>query len=132
VDEGTRISALILRCSDVEQSARFYSGLVGLSFHAGKNNDAPGDRWLDGEHRSISFTEGGYFHFALFPSWNGEVTRATQISFPVPDLAKTHERALKNGAKVLHPPRDEPWGMVARYEDPDGNFVSLRQSKPRK
>jgi predicted enzyme related to lactoylglutathione lyase len=40
-------------------------------------------------------------------------------------LDRLHEQAQNAGVTVLHPPREEPWGLTARYLDPDGNIVSM-------
>jgi predicted enzyme related to lactoylglutathione lyase len=51
-----------------------------------------------------------------------------QLGLSSDDLAGVHERAVAAGVKVLHDPRQEPWGMTARYEDLDGNYVGVTQS----
>jgi predicted enzyme related to lactoylglutathione lyase len=43
----------------------------------------------------------------------------------VSDTAALHERMVAFGAHVLHAPRLEPWGITARYTDPDGNIVGI-------
>jgi predicted enzyme related to lactoylglutathione lyase len=124
------ISLLVLEVKDLAISSRFYRDAMGIDLHEGGDNEAGGDRWISGQHQAISFKEGGYFHFSLYAA-KGEPTTRAQVGFVVPDLAKAHARAVEAKVKVLHPPRPEPWGETARYEDPDGNFVSLTQPKPR-
>jgi predicted enzyme related to lactoylglutathione lyase len=123
-----RITALVLEVSDLAASTRFYRDAIGLDLHDGGDNGAPGDRWISGEHQAITFSEGGYFHFALYAS-KGSVSRGAQVSFGVDDIEKAHARVVASGAKVIHTPRTEPWGETARYADPDGNVVSLTQRR---
>jgi predicted enzyme related to lactoylglutathione lyase len=54
-------------------------------------------------------------------------TSGAQISFGVDDIEVAHARAVAAGARVLHEPRDEPWGRSGRYEDLDGNVIELTQ-----
>jgi catechol 2,3-dioxygenase-like lactoylglutathione lyase family enzyme len=123
-----RITAIILEVSDLEASTRFYRDLIGLELHAGADNDAPGDRWISGRHAATSWSDGAFLHFALYQS-KGEVTRGAQVGFGCDDLAAAHARLADTEVPVFHPPRPEPWGETARYEDPDGNVVSLTQSR---
>jgi catechol 2,3-dioxygenase-like lactoylglutathione lyase family enzyme len=127
--EHIRIATVVLEVADLEVSARFYRDALGLDLHVGADNEGDDDdRWISGDHRSASWREGGYFHLSLYQS-KGSVTRGAQIGFLVTDLAAAHARATEAGVNVLHPPRPEPWGETARYEDPDGNFVSLTQQR---
>ncbi len=109
-------------------SARFYRDLIGLDLHTGADNQAAGDRWISSEHSALSWNNGAFLHFALYQS-KGEVTRGAQVGFACDDLAAAHARIAAAGALVIHPPRPEPWGETARYGDPDGNVVSLTQSR---
>jgi lactoylglutathione lyase len=124
-----RINALILEVADLAASVRFYRDLIGLALHVGADNDAPGDRWISGAHAAISWSEGAFLHFSLYQS-KGEVTHGAQVGFACDDLAAAHAGLVGAGAKVIHPPRPEPWGETARYADPDGNVVGLTQSRP--
>ena len=123
-----RITAIILDVADLAASTRFYRDLIGLALHQGADNEAPGDRWISGAHAATSWTDGAFLHFALYRS-KGEVTRGAQVGFACDDLAAAHARLAAAGAPVIHPPRQEPWGETARYSDPDGNVVSLTQSR---
>jgi len=122
-----RPSFLALFVRDLQTSARFYAEAVGLPLHRGADNEAPDDPWLAGEHASVSFRDGGYFHFALFERAPGSETVRAQLGFSVGDIESAHARMSAAGARMLHPPRNEAWGTTARYEDPDGNCVSLTQ-----
>lgn len=57
---------------------------------------------------------------------DGTTTTGAQVAFRIDDLA--HQRATDAGARVIHAPRDQPWGRSARYSDLDGNVIELTQS----
>jgi len=121
-----RLTTLVLEVSDLAASTRFYGELLGLPLHVGGDNGADGDRWISGDHSAVSWRDGAYFHFSLYAS-KGAVTRCAQLGFPTDDLDADHARLAAAGVRVIHPPRPEPWGRTARYEDPDGNPVSLTE-----
>jgi predicted enzyme related to lactoylglutathione lyase len=123
-----RLVALILEVSDLDRSTAFYADAFGVELHPG-DNDADGDRWIGGRHAEISWTEGAYLHFALYPARGDGPTTRAQVSFGVPDLAAAHARAVRAGAHVLHQPTPQPWGTSARYEDPDRNVIELTQPR---
>ncbi|HEY3797563.1 MAG TPA: VOC family protein [Caulobacteraceae bacterium] len=124
-----RLNAIVLDVGDLAASTRFYAELVGLALHVGSDNGAPGDRWISGDHRAVSWGGGAFLHFALYEA-KGEPTRGAQVGFACDDLAAAHARLVAGGAGVIHPPRAEPWGDTGRYSDPDGNVVALTQSRP--
>ncbi len=121
----TRLTAIILKVSDLESSERFYRQAIGLDLHRSHHDDD--DEWTGGAHAAYSWTEGAFMHFALYPAGDGEPSSNTQIAFAVQDLELSHRQALDAGAGLVHGPRDESWGRSARYRDPDGNVVELTQ-----
>jgi uncharacterized glyoxalase superfamily protein PhnB len=49
----------------------------------------------------------------------------------VDDVQAFHDRAVKAGAEILKPPRDEPWGMREfGVRSPDGHRFMLGQPAP--
>jgi PhnB protein len=121
-----RLVAVILEVADLHRAATFYADAFGVELHEG-DNDADGDRWIGGRHAEISWTEGAYLHFALYPARGDGPTTRAQVSFAVPDIDEAHARAVAAGAVVLHEPVPQPWGTSARYVDLDGNVVELTQ-----
>lgn len=119
-----RLVAVILEVSDLERSVTLYRDAFGLDLHAGDNTVE--DRWIGGVHAEISWTDGAYLHFALYPA-KGRPTNGVQISLSVDDIEGAHTLAVDGGALVLHKPRNEPWGRSARYEDFDGNVIELTE-----
>lgn len=121
-----RLVVIILHASDLEASVRFYRDLLGIPLEPGFN-DPEDDPWYGGHHAELSWREGAYLHFSLFPARPPErpVTSAAEVGFLVEDARKLHEGIAAAGVPVLHEPRPEPWGVTARYLDPDGNVVGI-------
>jgi predicted enzyme related to lactoylglutathione lyase len=121
-----RLITLVLEVADLAAAERFYREGLGLSLHAGADNDAGDDRWISGAHAAISWSDGAFLHFSLYQAKEAP-TRAAQVAFATDDIAGDHARLVAFGARVIHAPRPEPWGQTARYFDPDGNVVSLTE-----
>jgi len=119
-----RLVAVIFEVSDFDRSVALYRDAFGVDLHPGDN--AVDDRWIGGSHAEISWREGAYLHFALYPA-NEKPTSGAQISFSVDNIEDAHAAAVRAGAGVFHGPRDEPWGRSGRYEDFDGNVIELTQ-----
>jgi lactoylglutathione lyase len=123
---------IVLEIEDLERSLHFYRDLIGVPLkadidHSGAGHGG-GDRWISGNHGAYSWRDGAFLHFALYAS-KDVVTRGLQIGFPTDDLDGMHAKLVAAGVKADHAPRDEPWGRTARYADPDGNSVSLTETK---
>jgi catechol 2,3-dioxygenase-like lactoylglutathione lyase family enzyme len=56
------------------------------------------------------------------------VSGQIRFALQVPDLQAAMERLLANGATLVHPPVETPWGDYnVRLQDPDGLQVTLFQ-----
>jgi predicted enzyme related to lactoylglutathione lyase len=119
-----RLVAVILEVSDLDGSTALYRDAFGLDLHPGDNG--VDDRWIGGRHAEISWREGAYLHFALYPA-KERPTSGAQIALSVDDIDHAHAVAVRAGAQVLHEPRTEPWGRSGRYGDLDGNVIELTQ-----
>ena len=124
MSEHGRLVAVIVEVSDLDRSAALYRDAFGLDLHPGDNEVE--DRWTGGRHAEISWREGAYLHFALYPA-KERPTSGVQITLSVEDVDTAHTTVVRAGAHVLHEPRWEPWGRSARYEDLDGNVIELTQ-----
>ena len=130
--EADRLIVVILRASDLEASLRFYRDTLGIPLEAGFNVPET-DPWYGGHHVELSYREGAYLHFALFPARPPDLppTSSAELGFLVPDASSLHERLVAARVRVLHAPRNEPWGLTARYSDPDGNIVGITSREAR-
>ena len=127
-DRVGRLMFIALQVRDVDASTHFYRDVLGVPLLVDEDEDALDDRWIGGEHQEHSWREGAYLHFAVFAATaDRQPSEHTQLGFAVDDLRSVHRRAVAAGVNVLHGPRDEPWGMTARYGDPDGNVIGLTQ-----
>ena len=124
-----RLVFVALKTSDLEAAVRFYRDVVGVPLEAAytEPREAPDAAWLGGSHYEHSWREGGYLHFALFPTVEAEEPSSARIGFFVEDVERVRERALAGGIPVVSEPRDEPWGRTAGLADPDGNIVTITQ-----
>ncbi len=125
MDENTRPVAIVLEVADLDRSVRLYRDAFGIDLRLSQH-DAD-DRWIGGRHAARSWSEGTFFHFALYAAKAGQVTTAAQLGFRVDDLDRAHEHAVAAGAEVIHGPIPQPWGRSARYRDPDGNVIELTE-----
>jgi catechol 2,3-dioxygenase-like lactoylglutathione lyase family enzyme len=120
---------VVLEVADLDRSTRLYRDWLGidlqLSDHRGGQHGGQ-DRWISGRHAAFTWEDGAFLHFALYES-KGERTTGAQLSFEVADLHAVHGSARAAGVEVLHEPREEPWGISARYRDFDGNELELTQ-----
>ena len=95
-----------------QECVRFYRDAMDIPLK-------PGEEYV---HQECSW-HNPYFHFAIFPVGSEHPL----LSFWVDDIQGGHERAVANGARVVHGPKRLPWGLTAEYLDPEGNRVSLVQ-----
>ena len=125
----SRLVTVVLEVSDLDRSLALYRDGFGLdlhfSDHEGGEHEAD-DRWISGHHAAVTWEEGAFLHFALYAS-KGDRTSGAEVSFRVDDIDRAHDAAVRAGAEVVHPPRQEPWGRSGRYRDFDGNVVELTQ-----
>jgi lactoylglutathione lyase len=47
------------------------------------------------------------------------------MSFIADDVQKTYEELAARGVEFTQPPKTEPWGTSAIFNDPDGNSFVL-------
>ncbi len=116
--DKSRLCFVSIRAKDIDASARFYREAVGVPLHQG----------LEYPHHEFSW-HNPYFHFAIFPK---STTRQPVLAFAVDDVEAAHAKAVAAGAKVLSPPKDQPWGRTADYIDPDGNIIGLVQLREKR
>ena len=107
---------------NMERAIRFYSAV----FH------------FDFEKEYIDNNEMALFPFTIEKSGisgalaKGEIYKPTKdgvvIYFITPSIKETLKQATSNGGKILYPITDNGTGIVAEFEDTEGNRIALYQS----
>ena len=124
-DSANRLVAVVFSTSDLDSAVKLYRDGFGLNLHIQDHHGD--DLWTSGRHAATSWTDGEFIHFALYEANNAQVTHGAQISFRVVNLDRAHTRAVRAGARMIHEPKSQPWGLSARYFDFDGNVIELTQ-----
>jgi len=124
---SARLIEIELRVRDVERSARFYRDLVGVTVGDVETHDADSEPHVHATWGEWTPNEPSLLMLNIYPA-AGPVS-SSRIGFAVSDLAATHARLVAGHVEVVSPPADRPWGRTAAYRDPDGNTVSLTQTR---
>jgi catechol 2,3-dioxygenase-like lactoylglutathione lyase family enzyme len=110
----TALSLVVLRVTDMERSAAFYSRL-GLRFSRHRHGSGP-------EHLATELAGTAFELYPLTP--DGPSTLGTRIGFRVESLAALADCP---GA-IITPAKDSEWGRRAVVADPDGHRVELLEA----
>jgi predicted enzyme related to lactoylglutathione lyase len=111
------ISIIVLYVADRERAIAFYTDILGWT----KTMDVPmGEdaRWV-----TLAPPE-GKAQFTLYLDAE-EAGGDTDVILEVDDVEKTAALLAQRGVKFIEPPRREPWGGWAKFEDSEGNALSL-------
>lgn len=107
-----KIDSIMFRVTDLDASAAFYSGVLGLR-----------QVWRDDGHQMIGF---------VFPESDSEIVIHTNpdipnpdFSFLVDDVAAFVQAYRDAGHAVLVEPFEVRTGKLAVLSDPDGNAISI-------
>jgi len=119
----TQLGLVTVIVSSLARAKRFYRDKLGLRmlFYNRKV------KWLT--------FDAGRVTLSLTVPWSRQskklVGGKTGISFFVDDIQATYLRLKKKGVKFHLAPRKEKWGgILANFEDPDGNQFFLLQMPP--
>jgi lactoylglutathione lyase len=116
------ISVISLFVNDIDRAVDFYTTKLGWD----KTMDVPmgpDSRWVTvapkGEKTSFTLTKGG-------PMWSSDkVGGFTGVIVEVDDVFKTRDELAQQGVQFSEPPRTEPWGGWAMFEDSEGNVIGV-------
>ncbi|MEM9007379.1 MAG: VOC family protein [Cyanobacteria bacterium P01_F01_bin.86] len=111
------LSLMVIRVSDIDRSAAFYSAL-GLTFKREQHGSGP-------EHFS---TWMGETVFELYPASERFPITTSRIGFKVVSIAAVLEVWRQSGCKVISEPKETPWGLRTVVADPDGHRIELTQN----
>ena len=114
---STRLNLVVIRVSDLEASATFYSGL-GLSLKKEQHGKGP-------EHYAC---DGDGVVFEIYPAHkDGSKVGPIRVGFEVPSLDDALAAVSSLGGKIVSQPKESAWARRAVASDPDGNSVELLQ-----
>jgi len=106
--------------SDQDVALDFWTRKVGFRV-ATDQPMGPGQRWIE---LSIPGAQSG---IVLFTPEGHEDRIGTFFngSFLCDDVEYTYRQMSDRGVEFVAPPRKEPWGTSAKFQDPDGNTFVL-------
>jgi predicted enzyme related to lactoylglutathione lyase len=131
LEEATMLKKVVyvaLYVSDQDRALDFYTNVLGLE----KRIEAPTP---DGPRFITVGVTGQDFELVLWPGTPGRgqttsgITPA-QYTIETSDCRTMFETLTSRGVK-FEPPEvlERPWGLVAIFRDPDGNFLQLREGR---
>jgi len=101
-------SAPILRVANMTLSLRYYVDVLGF-----QNAD-----WGNDDFTSVNRDQAG-----IYLCRGGQGQPGTWVWIGVEDVESLHEEYKAKGAKIRHLPRNYPWAMEMKVEDPDGHIL---------
>jgi len=116
MENGTRLSLVVLRAEDVERARRFYEAL-GATFAAERHGAGP-------EHYAAPW---GDAVLEIYPAATERPPEAVRLGFRVPSIDAALETLRILNAEIVTPARESPWGRRAVVRDPDGRMVELTE-----
>lgn len=115
--------------SDYEHLVKFYCDGLGIEPAAVWNNDGGRALMLEMSKATLELFDERQAEVIDQLEVGRRVSGQIRFALQVPDLKSAMERLLANGATLVHPPVETPWGdLNVRFQDPDGMQVTLFQS----
>ncbi|AZO26323.1 MULTISPECIES: VOC family protein [Mesorhizobium] len=119
-----KVVYVALLVSDQDKALDFYTNVIGLE----RRIDAPtpsGPRFLTVGVR------GQDFEFVLWPGSPAKAELGSAVYTIEVEDCRTAFETLKSRGVTFEPPEvlDFPWGYAARFEDPDGNLLQVREGR---
>jgi predicted enzyme related to lactoylglutathione lyase len=114
--------ALLVR--DQDKALDYYTKVIGLE----KRGDYP----TPGGPRFLSVgVKGQDFELMLWPGTAGKPQQGSATYTIEVDNCREAFETLKSRGVRFEPPEvlEFPWGCVARFEDPDGNVLQVREGR---
>ena len=119
-----KVVYVALLVSDQDKALDFYANVIGLE----KRVDSPtpaGPRFL------TVGVEGQDFELVLWPGTPARADLGAAVyTIEVEDIRMVFETLNSRGVEFESPEILEfPWGSVARFQDPDGNLLQVREGR---
>lgn len=125
---GTQINMIGIFVENLHRMVEFYRDVLGFEIE-----------W-DGNEPYAEFKQDGV-RFSMYeraqlpallgqtPTYPNGLNGTFELAIDLPlfaDVDREFDRVTKAGAKVVYPPRNEPWGMrSSMVADPEGNLIEI-------
>jgi predicted enzyme related to lactoylglutathione lyase len=118
-----KVVYVALLVSDQDKALDFYTNVIGLE-KRGDYPHASSPRFL------TVGVKGQDFDLVLWPGTPAIGEDDAVYTIEVEDIRMTFETLKSRGVR-FEPPEvlEFPWGYAARFQDPDGNLLQLREGK---
>lgn len=119
-----KVVYVALLVSDQDKALNFYSNVIGLE----KRGDYPTS---DGPRFLTVGVKGQDFQLVLWPGTPGRAQPGSAVyTIEVENCRMAFETLQSRGVK-FEPPEilEFPWGYAARFQDPDGNLLQIREGR---
>jgi predicted enzyme related to lactoylglutathione lyase len=113
-----------LLVSDQDEALDFYTNVIGLE----KRGDFPTP---DGPRFLLVGVKGQDFELVLWPGTPGRAKAGSVVyTIEVENIREAFETLKERGVNSEPPEVLEfPWGYAARFQDPDGNQLQVREGR---
>ena len=120
-----KVVYVALLVSDQDKALDFYTNVVGLE----KRGDYPTP---NGGPRFLTVgVKGQDFELVLWPGTPGRAKSGSAVYTIEVDNCRMAFETLKSRGVNFEPPEilEFPWGYAARFQDPDGNLLQVREGR---
>lgn len=119
-----KVPYVAVMVSDQDKALDFYTNVLGLE----KRGDFPTP---DGPRFLTVGVKGQDFELVLWPGTPAEGQSGSAVYTIEVKNCRSAFDALKKQGVAFEPPEvlDLPWGLAARFHDPDGNQLQLREGR---
>jgi len=112
-----QLNLVVIRSADLDRSAQFYK-LLDLDLIKHHHGSGP-------EHYTCEL---GKVVLEIYPRQaDTDSTNSVRIGFQVLSVNAVVDELMKQGVKIISPPKDSSWGRRAVVVDPDGHRVELTE-----
>jgi predicted enzyme related to lactoylglutathione lyase len=118
-----KVVYVALLVSDQDKALDYYTNVIGLE----KRGDYP---HRDTPRFLTVGVKGQDFELALWPGTPARGEASSVYTIEVEDCRMAFETLQSRGV-IFEPPEvlEFPWGSAARFQDPDGNQIQLREGR---
>jgi predicted enzyme related to lactoylglutathione lyase len=114
-----------LLVSDQDKALDFYTNVIGLEKRLESPPTPDGPRFL------TVGVKGQDFELVLWPGTPGRANPGSVVYTIEVEDCRTAFETLKSRGVKFEPPEvlEFPWGYAARFQDPDGNMLQVREGR---